>query len=311
MKAIEPGRNRPLEDLINSRASQENSESSYPWCELRHCLGRLNSYRQAASIVFKAPAKWPNLFKSFRITYILSAKQRSIPFPKSSDLTNTLRKAFPDMEPVEFQDDINELQSFGFQEHLRDQIKKRDLRAIVHGEVHLHNYLLQIGKTKPSHFWEDRLFIASSKPTCMLCHYYFQYSDNDFIVRSPHMNLYPKWRFPDACDEETMQETIEQMQVHTLEMLKKKLPQYRNNDSRTDSHAGTISAMSGSRRAGPRPGDRPNVNDYMRFHRPNVAVGIPESGRPMHFGQPEEVEDFDSVNDFYPAHNGERHDLGS
>lgn len=65
--------------------------------------------------------------------------------------------------------------------------------------------------------------------------------------------------------------------------------------------------MSGSRRAGPQPGTEPNFGGYPRFHRPGVAVGVPESGSSVYLGQPEEADEFDHVDDFQTGYNGERH----
>lgn len=118
---------------------------------------------------------------------------------------------------------------------------------MVHAEVHLHNHLVQEGKTNPTDFWNGSMFIATSKPTCRLCQYYFSSPINDFQVQTSHMNLYPKWRFPDIYDdqgpearelhEELLQDIIEQMQHDMLQMLRQKKPRGKTNDSRTDSHS--------------------------------------------------------------------------
>lgn len=175
------------------------------------------------------------------------------------DLSKILSIAFPDLDPAEYESDITELKKHGLEETMREKLRGGVMKAMVHGEINLHDHLVQHGKTRASDFWNGSMFIASSKPTCRLCHYYFDSPGNDFRVQSTHMNLYPKWRLPDVYEdqgeraqrdrEEMMEDIIEQMHDDTLRTLKEKLPDFRRNDSRTDSHAGS-SVVPGMMRAG-------------------------------------------------------------
>jgi hypothetical protein len=157
--------------------------------------------------------------------------------------------AFPDRQLSEFEADISPLEAFGLERNVRQQLQNRNKRTRVHGETQLHDYLVRQGKTLSSDYWNSTAFIATSKPPCRLCHFYFDSVDDNFVVSSPHMNLYPKWRLPDLTrdtDQEAMErygalleDIIQDLQADTERILSKKLPVWRRNDSRTDTYAGS------------------------------------------------------------------------
>jgi hypothetical protein len=69
------------------------------------------------------------------------------------------------------------------------------------------------------------------------------------------MNLYPKWRLPDVVDlddasiehrGEMMEDIMENMKEDTLKLLQKKFPQWKRNDSRTDSRNWPASLRDGA-----------------------------------------------------------------
>ncbi|CAG9988011.1 unnamed protein product [Clonostachys byssicola] len=235
IKAIEASKNGSLGGEIDRRAKQDDHDQAYKWCELRHCLGRLYSYRQAADAVVKATTKWPELFKSFKVAYIPSAKQKKVVSPMSGKLTDVLHCAFPEYDLDVFQADVSELQKYGLELEICKQTLKRNTKTFIHAEVHMHDYLTRVRNVKASDFWDGTMFIATSKPVCQLCHFYFQNDDNEFSVQPPHMNLYPKWRVPDDTSEEVLEDLIDKMQMNTLKLITDKQPSYKRHDSRTDS----------------------------------------------------------------------------
>uniref|UniRef100_A0A8H7K4L2 Uncharacterized protein n=1 Tax=Bionectria ochroleuca TaxID=29856 RepID=A0A8H7K4L2_BIOOC len=236
IKAIEASKNSSLGGEIDRRARQDDHDQAYKWCELRHCLGRLYSYRQAADAIVEATTKWPELFKSFKVEYIPSAKQKKAVSPMSGKLTDVLHYAFPEYDLEEFQPDIAELQKYGLELEIDKQKFERNSKTSIHAEVHMHDYLSRVRKVKASDFWDGTMFIATSKPVCQLCHFYFQNDDNEFSVQPPHMNLYPMWRVPDDASEEVLEDLIDRMQVNTIKLITEKHPYYKRYDSRTDSH---------------------------------------------------------------------------
>ena len=219
------------------------------WCQLRHYLGRLYSYRRVADIIVETAKTRPDLFRDTIVTYIPSAFQKRIATPKSSStLREVICRAFPQPNSSQLESEIFELQNYGIDEKLSEQLQIKNMRAGIHAEIHLHDHLEREGKTRAAVFWDSCLFIATGKPPCCLCYLYFNDPGNDFQLQSPHMNLYPKWRLPEVHDdqnieakqhfEEQLQEIIEQLQQDTLDIIKQKVPRWKRNDSRTDSHGG-------------------------------------------------------------------------
>ncbi|KAL5585528.1 hypothetical protein FOVSG1_014917 [Fusarium oxysporum f. sp. vasinfectum] len=218
---------------------------------LRHHLGRLHSLRQASEAIIDASTKWPSLFKDFTVSYISSSRLRRftrLHGPHASP-TEIIEAAFPDHDLTYYEGDIAELRRHGLDEQIQKQELKFPSKTLVHCEANLHGHLVKARKTRPCDFWNDVMFIATSKPPCRLCYYYFQDGDNDFQVQWSHMNLYPRWRLPDVVDsndeasighrEELIEDIFEHMQESILNVLQEKFPQWKRNDSRTDSRGCT------------------------------------------------------------------------
>jgi hypothetical protein len=245
IKAIHDGKGGKLDQEIDKCANSQDEVFAEPWRQLRHYLGRLHSYRQAADLIIVTSVKRPGLFKNFKVGFIASARLKKIALPRSSNLDEVLQTALPEhLDSGDFDDDLEELRDFGLEAKVRAEHRDTKVNTRVHCETHLHNYLVKEGKIDPADYWGDSMFIACSKPTCRLCHYYFKSPSNDFRVQPPHMNLYYKWRLSevDRKDEEAleryydiMDEIIDQLQEDTLELLKQKVPLGKRNDSRTDS----------------------------------------------------------------------------
>ncbi|KAF5677153.1 hypothetical protein FDENT_9276 [Fusarium denticulatum] len=224
---------------------------SYQWSQLRHHLGRLHSLRQASEVIIDASTKWPLLFKNFTVNYIPSSRpQRFTHIHKlHASPTDIIEAAFPGQDLSYYEGDIAELRRHGLEEQIQKQELKFPSKTLVHCETNLHSHLITAGKTRPCDFWNDVMFIATSKPPCRLCYYYFQDGDNDFQVQLSHMNLYPRWRLPDIVDsndeasilhrEELIEDIFEHMQGSILNVLQEKFPQWKRNDSRTDSRGCT------------------------------------------------------------------------
>lgn len=256
IKAVQNTKNSRFDVEVEKRASDDGSSSMHVWCNLRHFLGRLHSYRQASEIIVATFLSSPDLFRNVQVNYIPSAPaKRTTLLGSTGDaviLSDLLQTAFPDRDLEALRADITELERYGLGQRVLEQFHHRKVKARIHAEVHLHNHLVQHGKTRPADYWNNIMFIASSKPVCRLCHYYFESSDNEFQVQQPHMNLYPKWRLPDLDDnadqaamdryEDVLEDIIEQMQRDTLNMFKEKVPKGKRNDSRTDSHVGSTAA---------------------------------------------------------------------
>ncbi|PNP61061.1 hypothetical protein FNYG_14149 [Fusarium nygamai] len=251
IKAIHNSQNTGIDKVFDKYIDTTESAISYQWSQLRHHLGRLHSLRQASEAIIDASTKWPSLFKNFTVNYIPSSRLQR--FTRVHGLhaspTDIIQAAFPGQDLSYYEDDIAELRRYGLDEQIQEQELKFPSKTLVHCEANLHSHLITAGKTRPCDFWDDVMFIATSKPPCRLCYYYFQDGDNDFQVQSSHMNLYPRWRLPDIVDsndeasilhrEELIEDIFEHMQGSILSVLQEKFPQWKRNDSRTDSRGCT------------------------------------------------------------------------
>ncbi|GJC82530.1 hypothetical protein ColLi_05368 [Colletotrichum liriopes] len=243
-----------LSKTMNERASVGDPEAARPWCELRHHLGRLHSYRQAADTIVEAWKTWPELFNGFTVAYIPSARpaRLSLPMPTPSPV-DVVSAAFPDMDHEVYRSHIEQLQIYNLDHHIQDKLDQGPVDQLVHCEVYLQNFLVRGKMVEPYDYWNNSMFIATSKPPCRLCRYYFNDPDNDFLVQSSHMNVYPKWRLPDVYEgqeedtfrrrEALLDNIIEQMKRDTLLIVKEQQHQWKRNDSRTESWAGMGSRM--------------------------------------------------------------------
>ncbi|KAM0543165.1 hypothetical protein ACHAPJ_012463 [Fusarium lateritium] len=247
VKAIHHSKAGKIEDIFAKYIDDTDPDTSYHWYQLRHHLGRLHSLRQASEAIAKASKDWPLLFKDFTVNYISSFRPRKLAHSRTlhAEPREIITLAFPEYETSHYESDIAELRNHGLYEQIRKQEQEFPSKTQVHCEVNLHDHLMKTGKTRACDLWDGVMFIATSKPPCRLCYYYFQDGDNDFQVQPSHMNLYPKWQLPDVVDlndresirnrDEVIEDILEHMQEDTLKILQNKFPQWKRNDSRTDS----------------------------------------------------------------------------
>ncbi|KAF4982186.1 hypothetical protein FZEAL_2164 [Fusarium zealandicum] len=205
IKAVRALENSDVEAAIWSRGQDGEITRSEPWCELRHYIGRWRSFRQAAEVIAGAATRWPLLFQNVEVTMIPSSNKMCKPIPKSNltavDIVEEMVHEDKTLEST-IKQHAQDMQRFGLDEKIQEQVAKAKFRPIVHAEVLIHDYLLKQNITHPSKFWKHWQYIGTSKPTCRLCHYYFTSHTARIEVRRPHYNLYPNWRLPDAPDKD-------------------------------------------------------------------------------------------------------------
>ncbi|KAG7121941.1 hypothetical protein HYQ44_002839 [Verticillium longisporum] len=246
IKAIHAMRESSFSMTMDERTHDSNTGISRAWCELRHYFGRLHSYRQAAECIYKASKDWPEMFNGITVNFIPSDRPPKLSLPKPHpESDQAIQVAFPDMNMDEYRDHLETLREFGLDENVLKELPQKSMKLVMHCEVLLHSFLVRNGTVEADEYWNDSMFMGTSKPPCRLCHYYFSDTDNDFQVQPSHMNAYPKWRLPDLYEcqgsdaaklrEELLDEIMEKMQHDTLSIVKQKLPQGKRNDSRTDS----------------------------------------------------------------------------
>ncbi|KAF4336731.1 hypothetical protein FBEOM_9399 [Fusarium beomiforme] len=247
IRAIQRSKEDKIDNLLDKYIGNAEPELAYHWYQLRHHLGRLLSLRQASAAIVQAFKEWPKLFKGFTVSYINSSRPQRFSRPQAllTPPMEIIEAAFPEYDTSYYNNDIQELCQHGLYARIQKQEQEFPLKTLVHCEANLHNHLIKTGKTRSCDLWEGVMFIATSKPPCRLCYYYFQHGDNDFQVQPSHMNLYPKWRLPDVADLnneasiedrcELIDDIMEHMQEDTLKILQNKFPEWKRNDSRTDS----------------------------------------------------------------------------
>jgi hypothetical protein len=272
IRAIQKSKGDKIDNIFDKYIGIMETELSYHWHQLRHYLGRLHSLRQASEAIVQAFKEWPKLFKDFTVNYISSSRPRKFGHPRALNVPpkEIIKAAFPGYDTSHYESDIEELREHGLHEQIQKQEQEFPSKTQVHGEVNLHNHLMTAGKTRTCDLWEGVMFIATSKPPCRLCYYYFQDGDNDFQVQPSHMNLYPKWQLPNIVDPnddasiehrtELIEDILEHMREDTLRILQKKFPQWKRNDSRTDSRNWPESLRNGADSRTPVSG---NYMDYL------------------------------------------------
>ncbi|KAL1843197.1 hypothetical protein VTJ49DRAFT_2748 [Mycothermus thermophilus] len=183
------------------------SDPDSPWRELRHAIGRLLSYFIAVRVLFTARKLWPLLFVDFKVATVPS----SMPLEQPRDYRRTANKIITRMtcnktEVETFQRHAASLQKHGLDKHISQQADPDRFRPIVHAEVLLLDSVLRSRLAAdrdgdgPLRFFGEAEFgryIASSKPTCLLCHAYFTVHPEGVLCRPSHGNLYYNWRAPD------------------------------------------------------------------------------------------------------------------
>ncbi|VUC20850.1 unnamed protein product [Clonostachys rosea] len=253
MKALTELKKSPANAII-TRMSKEirtrgHNSSSDCWPEMLHAVNRILAYQSSIKFFKETRAAFPELFEVFQISFLPSSTpldndqvRRNKSFRAEGIVHRMTRKA-EDFE--KFQKLVKDLQVFDLDERIKTEYEKDSFRPIVHSEAHLHGWL---GNT-PGGFSESRFFrgwryIGSSKPTCKLCHYYFQEHGSGVGHRKCHSNLYPCWRLPDVPvsagteGEQNRQviydRIIQRIRKEAFDIIwKKAVPKYRAHDSNT------------------------------------------------------------------------------
>lgn len=223
---------------IDRQIAIGDRESAYSWSQVRHYFGRFLSFRQAADCIAEMSLTRPELFSDFSITLVDSAPEKPYPIAEQSSFEEIVDGGLDERDIPAVTDLIDELSGFGMPQFAEACLDKRDPTTLVHCEMQLRDYLVQHNRIDPVQYVDEDLFIATSKPPCRLCRYYFE-SVKDFQVRDSHMNVYPRWRLPDGCtDGELLGRLIGRVRRDLLSLLEDEVPIWKRNDSRTDSHVG-------------------------------------------------------------------------
>jgi hypothetical protein len=212
-------RNNP----IDSKAKHERG-CRCAWCELRHFAGRLHSYCKAVEVFVLARTRWgqhlSGLFDNFEVRGVASSaptpnplkrKERTVaeiigrmtsnPKDKEMYLEHARLAQRFDFNNSQNPDDDDD-QSCNLDSLVGKTCHSNTFRPLVHSEILLLDWLGKTGGYNASRFFGRWLYIGSSKPSCLLCCYYFQEHPSRVQGRSTHGNLYRNWRVPDVYTDE-------------------------------------------------------------------------------------------------------------
>ncbi|KAM0264952.1 hypothetical protein ACHAQJ_000468 [Trichoderma viride] len=231
---------RALEDRMAGVRSMEC------WSELFHTMRRILAYPQSIQFFLRAKRVWPSLFGDVMVHYLSSSRPIIKPGRKKSYTADGIvgRMTRKDKEILIFRNFVKTLQAFDLDARIEGEFKKDSFRPIVHSEVLLLNWVSNQGEVVPTRFFNDWMYIGSSKPTCKLCDYYFNEHRTNVEHRPSHGNLYPSWRVPDVFRYQG-EEAIKAKQIMVDRILqrvrkdafaivrKKAQPSSKGNDSNT------------------------------------------------------------------------------
>ncbi|KEY73094.1 hypothetical protein S7711_09592 [Stachybotrys chartarum IBT 7711] len=176
------------------------NESPGCWPEMRHMMGRLLAYREAINYFLAAKRTWPQLFENPLVYFITSSKP--IPKPgrnKSFSADSIIGRMTNENEKIEaFREFVEDLQLYNLDDRIKTQYSNPGFHPVVHSEVLLLDFLKIKGPIHPARFFQGWMYIGSSKPSCKLCHYYFEEHTPKVGHRPTHGNLYISWRVPDV-----------------------------------------------------------------------------------------------------------------
>ncbi|KAK8059149.1 hypothetical protein PG996_009079 [Apiospora saccharicola] len=231
LRAISINKGTRIDDSILQHTDDPNASNLEIWQELRHYLGRLHSYRQAADVIMAANDRWPKLRKA------------SNPFlnRKLGAEIIVRNMLWDDEDPKLYLRQVRGLDRIGLSDEIRDLANKKSFHPIVHAEVQLHAALIQQDLFRSSDFWNGYKYIGCSKPTCRLCSYYFFERGDGIQVRPTHRNIYLHWRLPDVypgqgrTEERTHRQLLEQITQRVRKdaklILDERQPSRRKHDS--------------------------------------------------------------------------------
>jgi hypothetical protein len=177
------------------------------WVDLNHAMGRILSIEHAVKTIIAMADRFPELFENFTVTTIPSqVKSFDEPFrSKNPASTLTVEEVIGRMTSDTNQHAMLTAATegwwkFDFNNRLRREVAK--FKPIVHAELLVLQSILRDvddGGASPYRFFKRQMYIGCSKPTCKMCHYYFESHPSGVRVQPSHGNFYRNWRVPNVA----------------------------------------------------------------------------------------------------------------
>lgn len=241
---------------IAERAAQGRMlgvSSEQCWSNLQHMINRTLAYSQSVRFMLKAKEKWPSLFNHFDVSFYESSERMSRPSRNKSQTADSIVGRMTRKPKImeTFRSYVRDLQMFDLDALIQEEYRREAFRPIVHSEVLLLDQLEKKGLLENRFFFNDWMYIGSSKPTCKLCDHYFECHPSKIGRRPTHGNLYLSWRFPDVLTtqgadgvqkrQDMCDRVLLKVRKEAFDIVKKKTPSsYKGEDSFTNSAAFTV-----------------------------------------------------------------------
>ncbi|KAL9474040.1 hypothetical protein ACSS6W_008420 [Trichoderma asperelloides] len=149
-----------LEDRIPGYNSMEC------WSKLFHTMNRILAYPQSAQFFLRAKKMHPILFRNPMVNFLSSSRPIEKPGRRKSQTANEIvgRMTRRPEDIQQFRKFAESLQTYDLDARIQWEFQKSTLRPIVHSEVILLNWLLKPGQVAPEKFFNNYMYIGSSKP---------------------------------------------------------------------------------------------------------------------------------------------------
>lgn len=184
----------------------DNVMPDSPWSDVRHALGRLLSYFIAVKVLVRARDLWPRVFVDFEMNHIPSSKPWAEPPNVRRNAKGIIDRMGRNRETMDaYQRYADVLQEFRLDERIRERVRPLSFGPIVHAEVNLLDSIqrdraaAEAEGDGPLRFFNEAEFggyVGCSKPSCLLCSFYFAAHPSGVQCRGTHGNLYYNWRPP-------------------------------------------------------------------------------------------------------------------
>lgn len=241
-----------LEEYLKQKTRGTDAVEDSPWSEVHHALGRLLSYFIAVKVFISARKLWPQIFVNYEVQGIPSTEPSLDPPEIRRNAKGIIDRMGRNRTTMEaYQRHAQDLQNLGLDNNIKQRVHHSKFRPIVHAEINLLDSIMRDEAQAyddgedPLRFFNEAEFgryIGSSKPTCILCHWYFAAHTSGVQCRPGHGNLYYNWRTPDVlwndgaeadqARNDIIESMIKSIREETSRAIKKRTYFRRKHDSR-------------------------------------------------------------------------------
>lgn len=220
---------------------------------LWHALKRVLSYKDAIENFAVTVKRWPDLFTGITIKTTTSIDPKPYNFSNFDRLDVT--KLFKELNPGIHDDESARKKWHGLDKKLGKCGQELTNERRVHAEVKLWSHIEQELSTfvpfSPAnpHAYDissnKRVVIGVSKPTCILCHLFFQKAAADrLVIRSSSMNVYHRWALPSFLSAAGIPEMLyDAMDYELSEVLKGGETQRSENDTDSAPNSASLASL--------------------------------------------------------------------